>query len=147
MTPRGSGPAAGGGRRASVVGAAAAADGDAGGEEGKKPKREKVSRKAATLGLDMDNREVKKAGMSGSDVTQRFTNNDLYEIFKQGAKFLGAAARGVGRKELNSIELQMPKNIRSIVLGLVETNLKLLRDGSLHDVGLTVRRAVSRTPW
>ena len=78
--------------------------------------------------------------MGAGDMGSRYNDHDLYEIFRQGARFLGAAARGVGRKELNAIELAMPKNVRSIVMGIVETNLKLLRDGSMHDVGLIMLR-------
>ena len=120
---------------------AASAD-DADGK--KKGKKEKVTRKQAGLGFEGNGASrdgpAGKKEMKAFDKSESLSNEDLYDVFRLGAKFLGAAARGVGRKELNSIELQMPKHLRGIVTTLVETNLKSLRDGSMHDVGLLMLR-------
>ena len=92
--------------------ASASADGEGGEGEGgkKKQKKEKVSRKASGLGLGEGGGKDAKQEKSSIDKTESFTNEDLYEIFRQAARYLGAAARGVGRKELNNIELQACQN-------------------------------------
>ena len=112
--------------------------------ESKKPKRERAKLKAEGVGLGMNEGGARSGAADAKNsvdvATSKFTDDDLYEIFRQGAKFVGAAARGVGRKELNHIELTMPKHLRSIVTTLVEANLKVLRDSSAHDVGLLMLR-------
>ena len=118
---------------------------DGGRGEPKKPKRERVRKKAEGLGLGSmeggrSNTRDGKKEKGAIDTVTRFTDEDLYEIFRQGAKVLGAAARGVGRKELNNIELQMPKHLRTVVMTLLEANLKVLRDSSMHDIGLLMLR-------
>ena len=125
--------------RGSKAPQAVAGEGE-GGKAKAKVKKEKVSRKATGLGLGADNTRDSKKEKSSVDRAEHFANEDLYEIFRQAAKYLGAAARGVGRKELNNIELQMPKHLRNVVTTLVEANLKVLRDGSMHDVGLVMLR-------
>ena len=54
------------------------------------------------------------------------------------------AKSGAERKILNGIELQMPKHLRPMIMALVESNLKLIRDGgSIHSTGLVMLRHVA----
>ena len=68
----------------------------------------------------------------------------LYELLKHGSHYLQVATHGGNRTILNKIELTIAKNIQTIVMTLVEANLKLIRDaGSINNTGLTMLRNVA----
>jgi hypothetical protein len=71
-------------------------------------------------------------------------DNELYDIFREAAKYLNMARHGAARTVLNACELAMPKQLRSIIMALAESNLKLIRDGgSIHNTGLVMLRHVA----
>ena len=93
-------------------------------------------------GLGIENEKgssdvIKASAQLGSDEM-------LYELLKHGAHYLNVATHGGNRTVLNKIELTIAKNIRTIVMTLVEANLKLIRDSkSINTVGLTMLRNVA----
>ena len=80
----------------------------------------------------------------GAAAGQRLIDGVRRSSHATGAKYLGLAKSGAERKILNGIELQMPKHLRPMIMALVESNLKLIRDGgSIHSTGLVMLRHVA----
>ena len=112
---------------------AAAGKGEKGGKGGKGGEK--------NLGMGNENKAsgdvIRAAAGLGSD-------DMLYELLRNGAHYLHIATHGGTRTVLNKIELTIAKNIRTIVMTLVEANLKLIRDSdSINTIGLTMLRNVA----
>lgn len=105
-----------------------------------KSKGDKRGGEASDIGSKKATSDVIKASASLG------TEDALYDLLKHGAHYLNVATRGGSRTVLNKIELTIAKNIRTVVMTLVEANLKLIRDaGSINNTGLIMLRHVAVT--
>ena len=112
-------------------------------DDGVKRERKAARKKGLDQGSDVagsSDVQARKNIESGQDRS----DNDLYDIFREAAKYLNMAKNGAARTVLNAIELSMPKQLRPTIMALVESNLKLIRDGgSIHTTGLVMLRHVA----